>query len=88
MSNMKHTNWAWFDKFDALKVEFIIEWFKEMARIALAAALPIFITVFNDGAITNDEWKALYIAASLAVAKGIDRALHETKVAEKGILRF
>jgi hypothetical protein len=88
MTNIKHTGLSWFDKFEASQREFAVQFLKEIGRLALLAAIPLFITAFGDGVITAAEWVAIYVASGIAVLKGIDRALHETKVAEKGLLRF
>ena len=57
----------------------------ELLRVGLIAALPVVYLSFEAG---NIDIKAISIAVVIAVLKAIDRALHESGIAEKGLTRF
>ena len=57
----------------------------ELLRVALVAALPIVIASAESG---NVDYKIIATVAVVAVLKAVDRALHESGVAEKGLTRF
>jgi hypothetical protein len=57
----------------------------EVGRIALVAVVPVAISMLETKTI---DWRALGIVGAVAALKGIDRALHETDTAEKGLVRF
>lgn len=57
----------------------------ELLRVALVAALPILITSVESG---NVDYKIVATVAVVAILKAVDRALHESGVAEKGLTRF
>lgn len=57
----------------------------ELLRIALVAVLPILITSLESG---NVDFRIVGTLAAVAVLKAVDRALHESGVAEKGLTRF
>lgn len=63
----------------------IQEFVLEMARIAAVAVLPVAIVMLESNAI---DWNAIVMIGIIAVLKGLDRALHETGTAKKGITRF
>lgn len=65
--------------------ETIKEFTLELSRIALVAVLPILITSVESG---NVDYKIIATVAVVAVLKAVDRALHESGVAEKGLTRF
>lgn len=64
---------------------FLKEFLLELLRISLIAALPVIIASLEHG---NLDLKVLAVAVALAVLRAVDRALHESGVAEKGITRF
>lgn len=52
----------------------VIKGLKELARIAVLAALPLIIASLETGVI---EWKAITLVAVIAVLKAIDKAVHK-----------
>ena len=62
-----------------------IESAREYARIALVAVVPVLIVALQSEQI---DGKAVGILAAVAVLKAVDRALHETRVEEQGLVRF
>lgn len=67
------------------KRKVVLEFVKESGRIALVAALPVAIPMIETGEL---NWYVIGTVALVAVLKGVDRSLHQTGVAEKGIVRF
>lgn len=61
------------------------EFLLEAGRVVAIAILPILISSLERGEI---DLKAVGIAGAIAVLKAVDRSLHETEVAKKGIVRF
>lgn len=57
----------------------------ELFRVALVAALPVVIASAESGTV---DYKIVATVAVVAVLKAVDRALHESGVAEKGLTRF
>lgn len=57
----------------------------ELSRIALVAILPVLIASLENGDV---DFKVLGVIAAIAVLKAIDRALHESGLAKKGLTRF
>lgn len=60
------------------------EYLLELSRIALISALPVLIVSIESGV----DYKTILILISVAVLKAIDKGLHESKIAEKGLTRF
>ena len=77
-----------------MKKDFFVELGKEFSRIfvvALLAVTAVLVPSLEAAQATGElaiNWQAIKIVALLAIIKGVDRALHESKVAEKGITRF
>ena len=65
--------------------ETIKEFSLELLRVALVAALPVVIASAEAGSV---DYKVIGTIAVVAVLKAVDRALHESGVAEKGLTRF
>lgn len=61
------------------------EFVLELLRVAVLAAIPVVIISLEQGQVNTE---ALLIAVGIAVLKAIDRTLHESGMAEKGITRF
>lgn len=69
----------------------VVEFFKELGRIAVFAAIPIVIIQLESG--KEIEWKSFVTALVIAILRAIDRAKHvelknEGVVEGKGILPF
>lgn len=58
---------------------------KEGARVFLMAGIPLLIVQLQEGIFL---WKPILIAGVIALLRFVDKLLHETKVAEKGLTRF
>lgn len=66
-------------------MNFVKEFAKEGLRVALVAVIPLFLLALEAGEI---NLTAIAVAAAMAVLRALDRALHETGIAEKGLTRF
>ena len=57
----------------------------ELFRVAAIAVVPVAIVALESGEV---DAKALAIVAAVAVLKAIDRMLHDSGIATKGLVRF
>ena len=57
----------------------------ELLRVAVIAVIPVTILAMET---KTFDWKAIAIVGAIAVLKALDRMLHETGVAERGLTRF
>lgn len=57
----------------------------ELLRVAVIAVIPVAVVSLENGTV---DPRALGVVAVVAVLKALDRMLHETGVAERGIVRF
>lgn len=58
---------------------------KEGLRVFLMAGIPLLVVQLQEGSFM---WKPILIAGVIAILRFVDKLLHETKVAEKGLTRF
>lgn len=63
----------------------LVESVKEGLRVFLMAVVPLLIVQLESG---EFMWRSLALAGAIAVLRFIDKLLHRTKIAEKGIVRF
>lgn len=63
----------------------IIESLKEGLRVFLMAVIPLVTVQLQDG---EFMWKPVLLAGVIAVLRFIDKYLHNSGVAEKGLTRF
>jgi len=57
----------------------------EAGRIAVIAIIPVLIDGLSQGAI---DWRTVGIVGGIAVLRFVDKWLHESGKAEKGLTRF
>ena len=57
----------------------------ELARTAMIAALPVVIASLESNEL---DLKVFAVAVTIAVLRAVDRALHQSGIAEKGLVRF
>lgn len=57
----------------------------ELLRVGVIAVIPVAVISLESG---NVDPQALAVVSAVAVLKALDRMLHESGVAEKGITRF
>lgn len=60
------------------------EFLKELGRISLISALPVLILALESGV----DWKTVAVLVAVAILKGLDKWLHKSGVAERGLVRF
>jgi len=63
--------------------DFVKEFILELSRMAVLAALPVMVIALESGL----SLKASVVLIVVAVLKALDRALHESGIAEKGLTR-
>lgn len=63
----------------------LLESLKELLRVVLIAVLPVLYTSLDQGTV---DWKAVGIVAVVAGLRAVDKWLHESGVADKGLTRF
>lgn len=63
----------------------LVESIKEGLRVFLMAVIPLVIVQLQDGSFV---WKPVLIAGLIALLRFIDKWLHRSGVAEKGLTRF
>lgn len=72
-------------------VLFLTQFFMEQLRVASMAALILIIPAVAEASVDGTldlNWWAIGFAFLLSILKGVDRALHETDIAKKGLTRF
>ena len=60
------------------------EYLLELGRIAVIAAIPVVIVAIQDGV----DGRTIFLLAIVAILKAIDKALHKSGIAEKGLTQF
>lgn len=63
----------------------LIEGLKELARTGLLAAIPVVIAGLEVGHV---DYRAVGLAAAIAVLRAVDRFLHKSTLPVKGITQF
>lgn len=58
---------------------------KEFFRVIVLAVIPIFINSLNNGSF---DWRLVLTVGAIAGLRFVDKLLHKTGVAEKGLTRF
>lgn len=59
---------------------------KEGLRVFLMSAIPLVIVELEQGG--HFEWRAIFLAGFIALLRFVDKLLHRTKIAERGLTRF
>lgn len=66
--------------------EALIKSIKEGLRVFLMAGIPLTVVELENGGLF--DYKAILIAGLIALLRFVDKYLHESGVAEKGLTRF
>lgn len=69
---------------DALRKE-LLESLKEGARVFLLAVIPLLVVQLESSVF---DWRALAVAGVIAILRFVDKLLHRSGVAKKGLVRF
>lgn len=64
--------------------ENVKQYLLELGRIGVLAAIPVLIVALESGV----DIKTILILVAVAVLKALDKMLHKSGIAEKGLARF